>query len=1592
MQSGETKEDIIKKLKEYNRSLHGYTQMEREYIKEAEDTRYLYGFQIPNARIPDTLEELLKKQNNFKGLLPKGHEKLCEYLTHIQEYTCNTRLIRMDVRSSLLSNYTDRIVQAIGAFYIFYGAGLSIQKLIYGEYNDVISYRNMAPVIAVEIIRQNDEVIGYCRDVLTSENNVGFLTRDLIIAIEQSKNKELQDLLTNMLLAAKLQEGLRQSILETVDEYQLDYFYRMIDVIYEEKLLRYSSVQRSIQTWIGLGYDEVEQRIIEQILGIIHEFIHDEDKNKSALTDENPLKVYIALYCIGIKNMENAINEAVTLLQRKEQHIIAAALIYLQQTQHFPFWEYKSMLENYSDNSWITALYLSECVRCEVKGMSFSKEECHELFDLVYPYLSKLKAKQTYSSKGFEWFSIIIYKESIVNFLSQLLIKAPDTERIELLLPSVSILWTKALEEFLKGCFSYVSLPVKKKFMIKEIISQQEALSSFVTDELKKIKLEEADILALEGRLKTKKAYARAAIIEVLSKQQKESVKEIFKRLNNSQDKLIKESALELQQLVPAYFDNAPKPEVKILGREDGFGLYERFQRCDMPYQSFLQIQKKGVLIKKETVDLSFLEAWDKQKIYDYFTLWNGRIEEHAKDEYQRFGMSYLVGDERLLMLDYQLDSLDAIPFGSVWREYFEKDKLSEQVIFQLKFIVDGVGYDYDRLFTRDIKLTYLTSDETKKWKYYDHISKIIEYYFYECDRDNIFSKPTAQTIELFLKYTKENSYRRKDSWDRNCVHSLADMDVFRALENALHLDSIEDEEFKQYFPMIYDCYLHFNLDCDASVTDKMNISPVTAARACRLGILPQTVLMEMILDTHLEKNDNMPYYYSGRNDMLSEAFGAAYFENRGVYGRPHLKLPEENAQVVDYLRQTLDKISEALIHMETARLNSESSITDYVKRLYVICGMKYLLTILKVLEGEEIKRSSYGSDRQTVFANLIRRCYPLPSDSAKELEAAGIPEKRLVEVAMMAPQWIDLVNEVLDWNGFKEACYYFIAHMKQGDPEHKKAEIAHYTEIDPEDLSDGAFDIDWCRDIYGKLGEKRIKTLYDASKLLCENNFHTRARKYMDACMGKKNKETFYKQASEKRNKDALNAYCIAPIEDDADLLERYLYVQQFLKESKKFGSQRQASEKRSCEIALKNLARNAGFDSVDRMVWKLESSVTDEYSDVFTPQQIDDIQISIAVDANGQNDICVYKNGRKLKSVPAKYKKDERVLRIKEAHQMLKQQYQRTRSMLEKAMMERTEYGLSEIESMSKHMVAGQLVRNLVMICNDSIGFYRDGYLEMGDKKTKCSGTIRVAHAFDLYEHQVLKEIHQYLFDNRIVQPFKQVFRELYLKLPEELDLEYTKRYTGYQIQTKQAAGALKKCGWNASYEYGLEKVSYKYDAVAQLFADADWFSPSDIEAPAIDYVEFSKRRSSEPLLIRDVDDVWFSETMRDVDLAVSLAFIGGVDPVTSTSTVELRRAVIECTCRLMKLTNVRVEGNFAHIEGHYNDYSVHLGSAVVHQKAGSTIHMIPVWSGQRGKVYLPFMDEDPMTAQIVSKVIMLAEDTSIKDPSILAQISKK
>ncbi len=74
---------------------------------------------------------------------------------------------------------------------------------------------------------------------------------------------------------------------------------------------------------------------------------------------------------------------------------------------------------------------------------------------------------------------------------------------------------------------------------------------------------------------------------------------------------------------------------------------------------------------------------------------------------------------------------------------------------------------------------------------------------------------------------------------------------------------------------------------------------------------------------------------------------------------------------------------------------------------------------------------------------------------------------------------------------------------------------------------------------------------------------------------------------------------------------------------------------------------------------------------------------------------------------------------------------------------------------------------------------------------------------------------------------------------------------------------------------------------------------------------------------------------------------------------------------------------------IKGARASYSVHLGSGVVHQEGGAMLSILPVHSQKRGRIFLPFVDEDPKTAEIFSKIVLLAEDQKIKDPSILSQI---
>ena len=459
-----------------------------------------------------------------------------------------------------------------------------------------------------------------------------------------------------------------------------------------------------------------------------------------------------------------------------------------------------------------------------------------------------------------------------------------------------------------------------------------------------------------------------------------------------------------------------------------------------------------------------------------------------------------------------------------------------------------------------------------------------------------------------------------------------------------------------------------------------------------------------------------------------------------------------------------------------------------------------------------------------------------------------------------------------------------------------------------------------------------------------------------------------------------------------DKELLDRYQYLQKFLKESKEFGAQRQESEKKAVNIALQNLARNSGYGDVTRLTWSMETELIKELLPYLSPKEIDGVEVYVQINEEGKSEIKQIKDGKELNSMPAKLKKHPYIEELKAVHKKLKDQYTRSRIMLEQAMEDCTHFEENELRKLMQNPVIWPLLKHLVFICNGQTGFYTDGLLITVNAvclPLKPKDELRIAHPTDLYTSGDWHAYQKFLFDKSIRQPFKQVFRELYVPTPEEIEATQSRRYAGNQIQPQKTVAVLKGRRWVADYEDGLQKIYYKENIIATIYAMADWFSPADIEAPTLEYVCFHNRKDYKLMKISEIPPVIFSEVMRDVDLAVSVAHAGSVDPETSHSTIEMRSVLVELTMPLFHFKNVTIKGSFAHIEGKLGKYNIHLGSGVIHQEGGAQIAVLPVHSQNRGRLFLPFVDEDPKTAEILTKIIFFAEDDKIKDPSILNQI---
>ena len=309
------------------------------------------------------------------------------------------------------------------------------------------------------------------------------------------------------------------------------------------------------------------------------------------------------------------------------------------------------------------------------------------------------------------------------------------------------------------------------------------------------------------------------------------------------------------------------------------------------------------------------------------------------------------------------------------------------------------------------------------------------------------------------------------------------------------------------------------------------------------------------------------------------------------------------------------------------------------------------------------------------------------------------------------------------------------------------------------------------------------------------------------------------------------------------------------------------------------------------------------------------------------------------------------------------------------------------------------------------------------------------------------------EWLTQNEVRQPFKQAHREVYvLTAAEETTRVYSNRFAAHVIRQHQFNALCAARGWrnklrlmvddefppatrllpklNLRAEFWVESIGENYGTDTNetgtyyyLTTDQVRFYP--IEAPQHYghaggggyHLGYYDRQATPvaPLALDQIPPLVFSEILRDVDMFVGVASVandpnwadGGPegryrDYWTSYSfgdlseTAKTRRQVLERLVPRLKIAErSHLTDKFLVVRGDLRTYKIHLGSGnILMEPNDQYLCIVPArgvaaaGEGAAGKVLLPF-EGDNTLAIILSKAFLLAEDRSIKDPTILRQL---
>ncbi|MDR1500325.1 MAG: DUF4132 domain-containing protein [Tannerellaceae bacterium] len=680
------------------------------------------------------------------------------------------------------------------------------------------------------------------------------------------------------------------------------------------------------------------------------------------------------------------------------------------------------------------------------------------------------------------------------------------------------------------------------------------------------------------------------------------------------------------------------------------------------------------------------------------------------------------------------------------------------------------------------------------------------------------------------------------------------------------------EDAFRAYFSLRYPFY--HKSDClttrpPAAITR----SPLTVfdfGHACDMGLIDETELR-----AELESRAN-----AGESLQLSSAFCYGQLNPRS---RNRLEAYGEAA--FSLLREITLKVTDNIVHTELHNIDGGvTGVSHLAMKLDRIEGVHTFIDILRASVGEGLCRIGhiYGSSytRREVLTRLLSICHPAPGDTPVSLalsaKEASISMQCLIEASFHAPQWLPMIEVCTGWRGLEGMVCFFHAHLNDRCSEEMKARIARFTSLPQEDLCMGVLDINWLRRARRETGQNRFLKIYAAACIVSPGMEYTRLSKCMEALSGRMDTEGVRREVEDKRNRDMLIAYGIIPLTGrlGGDLVERYSYMLRFFEESKVYGSQRHESERRAVELAMMNLALNAGYNCRSRLIWSMETLTLKSVMPHLSPIHKNGVNIYLKADDTGRPGVHFFKFGKELLSAPAKLRKDTHVAHLRSLSKHLRVIYARSGHMLEQSMEECTLFRISDLKAFRRNPFIWPLLRHAVFINEGSgaLGFFDAGGLTAPGMEAVPQGgreALRLAHPVDIEAAGMGSLFMDYALDNNIWQPFEQILRKSYRVSDQDKLSTYSLYKAGHPMLTATAPGILKERRWIATGDETWQKSYPAHNTTAAIEVISRKEGNTDIYTCYLQRISFSDSRTGRPLVTGSVPPHIYSEIIRDADM---------------------------------------------------------------------------------------------------------------------------